>query len=365
MRARLLRAVLAASLAGAAGAQCVDLTVQRQGDDLVFDSPCPPSDLWRWDGALSRGTPSHVATGVTFPFTLAGGALVGPADADRVVYALASDPVPGRDAAVRIRLHLDAIRLFPGWSRGNIYHVAVPAGAIADVARSSPDTSDKCVGDPGGPLMGDGFVNADDLVCTLWTSRQGGIVVRRWDPVAQAWTDRSAFVDDLTGEVLFVGPWTGSLLPEEGIRVDVSSPARMGPGRLENTPVLVGWHDGSAPPVHLDGAAMQLVVLGMPGWAMQRSSDQALCGLWSMDPDLPEDADTCDPGLDVLFDGAHAVQISAYDNGDLDQFVGRGVDEAFNRLHFWGPRFDLVPGDAYLVWLSRDHVPADFSFAAP
>ena len=236
----------------------------------------------------------------------------------------------------------------------NIYIVAVPyfLGAT-DIANSA--APDPC--DPAGAR--DGVVNADDLLCDWWTSREGAMSVSRRDEPSGTWQTRTAFRDDTTRRIEFIGTWLEPLVLAEGYLVQVSGPNG---GAMSNPAVIVGSHNPA-----FSGHVLQLPVSGepqesvinVPYHSMYQTADEILCGLegldWFEGPDgnpttCPTNAGS--GGSGGIFDNLSGapMTIALFDNyldgnGTDNEWVWRTVSkDATGALVFEGMDYDIWPG---------------------
>ena len=244
----------------------------------------------------------------------------------------------------------------------NIHLVSVPSfnglGDVADTGAAMP-----CSGS-------DGVVNADDLLCDWWTSRQGSMVVSRRNEPLEQWDSRMAYRDAATGDIVFAGDWTAPLIADEAFLVSVSG--------ADNLASLVGSHDPNHPGHVLQPAPSgndALVILNVPYHTMYRTADEILCGLpIARDPvngweDIVApigEPDTCPNGI---FDNASGtlMTVSTYDNVADGQptdgtFVERSVrrDPATGLLEFTGIDFLLETTHAYFASYGATHQPTTF-----
>src|SRR6185369_15169385 len=101
--------------------------------------------------------------------------------------------------AFQLERHLDVAYLPSGVPTQNVYFVSMPGfSGQGDTANTAAPESDKCVGDVAGPSAGDGLIDADDLICSWWSSRASGagsFMVSLRDEASASWLDRTGFVD--------------------------------------------------------------------------------------------------------------------------------------------------------------------------
>lgn len=352
-------------------------------------------------------------TGVTLAAAVAGGVYLTalPADASNMGFKLERS----------FKLESDAGRPYR-----NLYYVSFPLfnGLDKNLANSypSPATTNKCVGDPGtpaGPAAGDDFLNADDALCDLWTSRDGLMTIYHFIPSSCVFEVRTA--EKSAFGVRFTGGWdsyidtnadgtkdTGdpnqaldtdrtsnpSALDDYrgvGYAVTVAKPSSPTDPTVVNTAVIVGSHDPNFPGRSITYNAAcpagtpRLEFVNLPYHTMYRTADEVLCGLDKVqDPtngweDLVNNTtgaagadgepDTCPNGIyDTTAGNGYLIQIETWDNvkdGGGPQESGANTDNlvvvrtagltVFGRLDFTQQDFYLTPGDAYRVTLTNRH----------
>jgi len=267
--------------------------------------------------------------------------------------ALPAPPAePKSNMGFRLLTYLDPTEGFC-----NHYLVAVP------LFFGLGDEADSSLADPCSTTTGDGTLNADDVLCSWWTSRDGGMVVSRWDEPTQSWQSRTAWRDAATGDVHFAGAWTAPLVPGEAYAADVSAPDG---SSLSNPVVIVGSHDPSTTGQPLSvppGESRWTVLLNLPYHTMYWHLDEILCGLrdvdW-VDGDADGWPDTCDGGIFDSLTGSR-VLVGTFDDDPAsptaDSYVWLSVrtDPATGLLVFEGVNDELVPGRAYLATAEAPH----------
>ena len=109
---------------------------------------------------------------------------------------LAAGGTQAQDLTATLHIHTT-----PGYL--NYYFVSVPySGGIPDVANSDLH-GDHCVGPTG---MGDGVINADDVICDIWGSgnpaqRVGSFILTRFDPDTCVTQGRAAWTKSVAAPV--------------------------------------------------------------------------------------------------------------------------------------------------------------------
>jgi hypothetical protein len=298
----------------------------------------------------------------------------------------------------------------------NLYYVSFPLfnGLDPNLANTAASNGNKCVNDPGsalagdeGPTVGDDFLNADDALCDLWTSRDGKMDISHWipnDAVGAPATGAGCSPEVRTAEntsfgVRFTGTFTGhtsALVPiaakdwrtdeYRGVAYQINVGDRRGtasPLHL-NRAVIVGSHDPS-----FAGRAIESVCiparefLNVPYHTMYRTADEILCGLgppsgdWvdvvlnaSGNPGSDGMPDTCPNGVfDETAPRGYQISIQTFDNvkdGSLppgggtipsdNTSMGRIANlNSFGFLIFSGPNFNLIPGEGYRLNIPQSH----------
>lgn len=238
--------------------------------------------------------------------------------------------------------------------RPNEYLVALPyfngTGDVADAAATPPCS------EAGAPRT-DGLVDALDLLCDFWTSRQGGMTASRWVQSTQSWQHRAIWRDAVTGEIVSSGDWLDSVATGEAFVLRVS-------GAVTNLATIVGSHD----PVGACALAVDAPP-GMPAFnllnhvyhRMYLTADEALCGLegsaWT-DADGDGQPDRCDGGM---FDPAAGGSATVLQLDDPRAGSGLPVTRTVmadpsgpHGLRFIGPNFTLAFPDASTIVLSPE-----------
>jgi hypothetical protein len=255
-----------------------------------------------------------------------------------------SGPSPDSNMGFRVDLRLASTA-----TEGSPFLLALPlnlgTGDIADAAAAQPCSET-------GALRSDGVIDALDLLCELWTSRQGGLWISRHVASPAGWQSRGIWRTP-GGAIVTAGDWTAPILHGEAVVATVLAPAA---GSVVNDAVIVGSHDPSQPCPVIDapGAAPATGVLNVFYHSMFRSGNDLLCGLKGMaweDLDLDGDPDTCTGGL---FDPSSPGSASVADVRDSGVAVRSVVADpaAPHGLRFSGPDFALEPTRAAAVVLS-------------
>lgn len=306
------------------------------------------------------------------------------------VYFAGSIPAEASNMGFKLERSLDLVRrsAAPNAPLQNVYWVSQPLfNGLGDVADTLFSGTNKCV-ETGGATAGDGIVNIDDMICDMWTARS---------TPAQAGTFTASYINRDTctpvsriatvqlGAIRFTGT-AFPLQAEIGYQVLVTVPsgATYSP---QNRAVIVGSHDPSfagrqivaAPtcptgtPNCCGAAAPRLDLINLPYHTMFQNSDEILCGLEGVDwtdgnadgrPDRCWNDTNGDGRFDTgetttgVFDGRVAMTVSYFDNTEaVNAPVSRTATIQLNQLRFTGTKYNLVPGDAYLLTLSKTHTP--------
>lgn len=273
----------------------------------------------------------------------------------------------------------------------NVYWVSAPLfNGLGDVANNDAawTGTNKCVGDATGPTAGDGRIDSDDFICDFWTARSNPATAGTFTfsyinretctPVARIATVQ-------LGAIRFTGT-TFPAVADIGYQVLVTVPSAATFSPVNNA-VIVGSHDPSfagrqivASPDCPTGApnccgasATRTDLINLPYHTMFQTSDEILCGLEGVDwTDGNADGrpDTCwndantngrwDTGelTTGVFDGRVAMTVSYFDNTEaVNAPVSRTATIQLGSLRFTGTKYNLVPGDAYLLTLSKTHSP--------
>lgn len=288
----------------------------------------------------------------------------------------------------------------------NIYWVSVPYfNGLGDLANTLATNTNKCVGETGGPLAADGWINVDDVLCDWWQSRITA-------PGAPAGTfsvtyfKRSDCIPATRNAVFRFGApnFSGDIFPVDdgdpdpsnntdlwtdiGYQVNLAAPVGSTP---TNRIIVVGSHDpafaghsvvatadcavtGGTPPC-CAATAPQRDIVAVPYHTMYRKAVELLCGLEGTDwvddgrradgittagtagDARPDHVDECDTSI---FDGTNSMASSMFFNDE----VTNGVKTCTVALRFgnisWtacpdNQNFDLVPGEGYLLNISQTH----------
>ena len=279
----------------------------------------------------------------------------------------------------------------------NVYFVSWPElTGLQDIANSypSPASNNKCVNDlgpPAGPAVPDGFLNADDILCTLWTSRDGVMSVNHFNEDTCRTEIRTAERGPFG--IVFRSSWDGYIDtngdgvkdtpdPNQALDTDrTSNPSALDDYRFigyqvsvghatnptavpANTAVLEGWCDDTwTGQVIANGCEPAFHFLHFPFGSLYLTADDILCGRegfdW-FDADGDGDPDDCPNGI---FDGDTQVSVESLDNDptstpESDNLsIARTVLRLEGNLVFLGRDFDLAAGEAYVVETSPAHRP--------
>jgi hypothetical protein len=272
----------------------------------------------------------------------------------------------------------------------NHYWVSFPLfNGLGDTANVADPANDKCVGDAGGPGAGDGLYTATDAICDMWTARSNPATAGTFTFSYIKREECSLYSRNGTvslGAIRFTGP-DFPLLADIGYDVFITVPgaAAYSP---QNRAVIVGSHDPSfagrqivAAPTCTGGQttnccganAPRTDLINLPYHTMYKTSDEILCGLegvdWT-DANLDGRPDRCwndqgtlgtfDAGDTTtgVFDGRVAMTVSTFKNDETTNgAVARTATIQIGSLRFTGTEFDLIPGDAYLLNISKTHTP--------
>jgi len=282
----------------------------------------------------------------------------------------------------------------------NIYWVSYPLfnglGDVADAVAINPATGEVyknvCVGDPTGPPgpAGDGNIDALDAVCDIWTGRNdasgGSITFSYYDSATCSIGSIGAFrqfgqPDFGVSRQTNFPPAGTDLWTPIGYQVNITT-RNISLGLPHNRSVIVGSHDPAHPghTLHYSStcgtAAARADLISMPYHSMYEGSDEILCGLegvaWVDTTPADGIPDTCNGGIfDDQLGTTHSIQVQTFMNTDpaLPGGVSGIVSQAAARRPVVGfslappTPFNLVPGEAYLVVMSRDHI--DTIFRSP
>jgi hypothetical protein len=300
-------------------------------------------------------------------------------------------PAEASNMAFALERSFDLL-LEPGTVRHylSLYLVSFPLNSgLRDAAHSDHPDGDKCVGDVGGPVSGDGFIDANDAICEHWTSRFATFTFQKFDRDTCSYRSRTATLTPVAG-IQFTGsffygganPDPANLLTNAGGReigyevlIGASAMARA----FTNRTVIVGSDDPSfrgraivaAPVATCSRSSPHLDILNVQPNTMYGTANEILCGLEGVDwvdavPPIG-DPDTCPngtipPNRGVPFDGQHALAVMAFDHDVSHGYVSRtvAINPITGRVSFTGRNFALTPGDAYILVMSPDHQPTTF-----
>jgi hypothetical protein len=250
----------------------------------------------------------------------------------------------------------------PATSFQNIYLLSFPLlNGLPDVGTSAAP-GDKCEAGP------DGIVDSTDAICDLFTDRMtrgNSFSIHRFN------RDRCMFESHFCA-VGSNGPTFGGppfpLERDAGHWITVNGTA-VPPA--QNRTVIVGSHDPSYSGRQIRQPSPDCVprndIVNLPYHTMYQRADEILCGLEGVDwVDANSDGnpDTCQNGID---DGTHTIAVCTFDNVNDDSvltmdnsFTCRTVGYSFGSYRLAGPNFKLIPGEAYLVSISPNHVTTSF-----
>jgi hypothetical protein len=214
-------------------------------------------------------------------------------------------------------------------------------GDIADAAGTPPCSES-------GAPRADGIVDALDLACDLWVSRQGALWISH-RTAAGAWESRGVWRLP-GGDVAHGGTWTGEFTRGETIAVQAFAPPA---GSVANAARLTGSDDPSQPcPVvgPVEG------LLNVFYHSMLQTADDLLCGLkdhdW-FDADADGLPDTCDASLFDPALGGSACVSDVRDGAVRTRCVIADPSQP-SGLRFEGTLFPLEPTYAASVAFSPE-----------
>lgn len=195
------------------------------------------------------------------------------------------DPRPEAQSNMAFLVDIDSPAI-PGQGGVSLRSLPLSVGT-ADLA--DPTATPPC-SEPGAP-QSDGVVDALDLACELWESRQGSLWI--WHlTAAGAWEGRGVWRLP-GGGVAHGGSWTDPIVLGEAIAVHALAPPG---GSVTNSIRFAGAHlPLPCPSVGPGGGLLNIFY-----HTMYRTADELLCGLrnrdWS-DADGDGLPDTCDASL--------------------------------------------------------------------
>ena len=309
------------------------------------------------------------------------------------VYLGGAAPAGASNMGFKLERSFDVIR--SGGTTGtplqNKYIVSMPLfnglGDVADVNHAPAGWLSKCVGDAGGPTVGDGNIDSADALCDFYTARAnpnpGQMSLIYWDSANCAPITQSISVG-FGGRVAFAPPEPFPLVRDVSYTVIVG----VGGGQTNNPVnrvVIVGSHDPSYTGHQLTASttcgplAQRLDFINLFYHTMYTRADEILCGLENVDwVDLTDVAgnpgpdgkpDTCwedttvnnryDAGepLTGIYDGLHGISVQYWDNTPaFNGPIPRNVSPGFaGRLNWSGDNYALVPGEGYIVAMNAGH----------
>lgn len=265
----------------------------------------------------------------------------------------------------------------------NYYFLGFPDTiGLADVANSSAPWNDKCDLRAGG---GDGVINVDDAICTLWGSgapvvRLGSFSIQRIDENTCRWEARTAEVAGPLG-IVFQGP-AFALDPRAGYVVQVACNEPAVPSWFPNTGMLTG---PCAPgfPSRVVSSRCRNAILPIPDDTHYRKAAEVLCGRegvdW-VDADSNGKPDACPNGIfDPVLGGRTSVITcdnrvgrNEFPNTDNASIVYQveltGGNLVFSGSNFTLPHDETWPaemGSGSAVWVTIPAGAADRVWAPP
>lgn len=217
----------------------------------------------------------------------------------------------------------------------------------------------QCVGEPGGPIVGDGLFHADDILCAYFSAgaraaRAGQMEIQTYDhEVVRGYLIRQASWSSFTSRIALSG--NNFLLdPSKSYRIWVRGPAGAS-GTLEGAcdPTWAG-----DPLVDLS-PTLGLRHARMPFRTEHDTADEVLCGTEGVDwrdDDADGRPDTCPGGI---FDGATTIGVGKVVEGTSmasRQHVRRTVVLVPGLgLDFLGDDFAIAPGQGIVIQVSSGH----------
>jgi hypothetical protein len=309
------------------------------------------------------------------------------------VYLGSAAPAGASNMGFKLERSFDVVRSGAGTPLQNRYIVSMPLfnglGDVADPNYAPAGWTSKCVGDTGGPTVGDGVVDSADALCDFYTARTnlaqaGQMSLIYWDSANCVPVTQSISVG-FGNKVQFSPPTPFPLVRDVSYTVIVGVPngATYNP---VNRVVIVGSHDPSYTGHQLTASttcgalAQRLDFINLFYHTMYTHANDLACGLEIVDwvdltdvagnPGPDGNPDTCwedvdgDKRFDVgepltgIYDGLHGVAISYWDNTPAENRpVSRTVAPGFpaGRLSWSGPNYDLVPGEGYIVTMTAGH----------
>jgi hypothetical protein len=261
----------------------------------------------------------------------------------------------------------------------NVYYVSLPNfNGLGDVANSTgAGGSNFCVGDPGGPVAGDGEINSHDAVCDWWTARPVRETAGSFQLISIDAANCSTFL--VTGRWGLSGPTIqGTVFPpagtdlwtDRGYQVNIA-PGLAGNPDPRNRAVIVGSHDPSfaGQLLHYSmtcgTAAGRADLITVPYHTMLQEPVEILCGprgiAWQDVDNNWRPDDTSPAGCaGGIFDGTRTAQVIAAKNDDPSLGGVSGFVPQLARLSGFPPNqtvsivppdppFHLIPGESYRV----------------
>lgn len=260
--------------------------------------------------------------------------------------ALVPRTASGQEVSAERRFHAE-----PG--QPGRYALSLPwAGGIEDVANS--DLEDPC---DLSSAVSDGWLNADDLICTIWGAgvledRHGLIMVSDRDAGCRELA-RTAFRPAEGEAPVFIGP-AFDFRREAGFLVTIV--ALDGQPLPDDRVVFTGPCEPTLPPQDFDGACSPQV-LNLPYDTLYRTANELLCGIYEVDwtdGDANGVPDTCPAGLFGASQGTSVTVMVHLNPWDLvprpglearSGWVGRTLFAVAGNITAIGTNFRLVEGD--------------------
>lgn len=279
----------------------------------------------------------------------------------------------------------------------NIYWIAVPYfNGVGDLANTLAPESNKCVGETGGPLAADGWINVDDLECDWWQSRltapppgtAAGTFSITWfnraDCIPKTRNATFRFgAPSFSGDIFPADDGDGDpsnntdLLTDVGYQINLANP----PGTAQlNRVIVVGSHDPAfaghsvASSAGCAASAPQRDLIAVPYHTMYRKAVEILCGLEGVDwiddgmseagaaagtagDARPDHVDECDTSI---WDLTNAIAASMFFNDEVTNGPKTcTVSLRFGAISWTGcpdaQNYDLVPGEGYLLNIPTIH----------
>ena len=258
-------------------------------------------------------------------------------------------PLPSSNMGFRVDVELSADA-----GGDDLEIVALPlqlgTGDVADASAAEPCSE-------AGAPRADGVEDALDLLCTLWTSREGGLWISRRSPSGPGWESRGIWRLP-GGGFAHAGDWLAPITSGEAVSARILAPAG---SAVTNRSVVVGSHDGSAPCPVYAGAPLGPAngLLNVFYHSMARSADDLLCGLQGLDwvdADADGAPDTCNVALFDSGAGGSAL-VADFTSSTVTLRSVRADASAPHGLRFEGTNFPLTVTRGQAVVLSPEQTP--------